>query len=112
MNWIPLTTIEQLQCIKELSFSKPQIIFKHSTRCSISKMALNRLEKFETPAGADFYYLDLITYRNISNAVAEIFDVYHESPQAIIIKNGTCVYNESHSGINMEEIMQEAFSTN
>ncbi|MBP6430520.1 MAG: bacillithiol system redox-active protein YtxJ [Ferruginibacter sp.] len=104
MNWINLVTEEQLTKIKELSVTQPQVIFKHSTRCSISNVAKNRLEKSAAPEGVDFYYLDLLNYRNISNKIAEKFSVFHESPQILLIKNGECVYDESHGGIMMDEI--------
>lgn len=108
MNWINLTQEEQLQQIKVNSKNKPQVIFKHSTRCSISSMAKNRLEKSTQPDEIDFYFLDLIKYRPISNKIAEIFKVYHESPQILLIKNEECVYDESHSGIAMGEIIEQA----
>lgn len=105
MNWIPLTTEDQLILIKEKSFSVPQVIFKHSTRCSTSSMVLNRLERAEAPATIDFYYLDLLAHRNISNKIAEDFQVYHESPQVLLIRNGECVYDESHMAITMDELI-------
>ncbi|HEY1018978.1 MAG TPA: bacillithiol system redox-active protein YtxJ [Sediminibacterium sp.] len=105
MNWIPLTTEDQLTLIKEKSFSIPQVIFKHSTRCSTSSMVLNRLERAEAPATIDFYYLDLLAHRNISNKIAELFQVYHESPQVLLIRNGECVYDESHMAITMDELV-------
>lgn len=108
MNWINITTAEQLDEIKERSSTTPQVIFKHSTRCSISSMAKNRLERSTQPSHIDFYYLDLIKYRSLSSKLAEDFDVWHESPQVLIIKNGKCVYDESHSGIRMEEILAQA----
>jgi len=104
MNWIPLTTEDQLILIKEKSFSIPQVIFKHCTRCSTSSMVLNRLERAEAPATIDFYYLDLLAHRNISNKIAEDFQVYHESPQVLLIRNGECVYDESHMAITMDEL--------
>ena len=107
MNWIPLTELAQLDLIKKQSFDSPQVIFKHSTRCSISSMALNRLERETPPTNTDFYFLDLIKYRAISNEIAEQFNVYHESPQILIIKNGECVYDESHQGISMFEIAEQ-----
>ena len=67
-------------------------------------MAKNRLERSDMPTGADFYYLDLLKYRNISNKIESLFNVPHESPQVILIKDGKCKYDESHSGISMEEI--------
>ncbi len=110
MHWIPLTSIDQLAAIKQLSNTKPQVIFKHSTRCSISSVAKNRLEKGNTPSGIDFYYLDLIQYRPISAAIAEHFNVYHESPQVLLIKNGLCVYDESHSSILMDDIIEQSIA--
>lgn len=107
MNWITLTNDTQLEEIKERSKTKPQIIFKHSTRCSISSVAKNRLERSAPLPDADFYYLDLIQHRTISGKIAEDFSVYHESPQILLIKNGECVYDESHSGISMDEITEQ-----
>lgn len=105
MNWINLQTEEQLNELIQKSSEKPQLIFKHSTRCPVSSMAKNRLEKKEQPQNIDFYYLDLIKYRPLSNKIAEEFDVNHESPQVLLIENGSCKYNESHSGITMEDIV-------
>lgn len=108
MNWIPLQSEDQLNNIIADSDNKPQLVFKHSTRCSISSMVKNRLDKKELPEGVDFYYLDLIKFRSVSNKIAELFDVRHQSPQVLLIKDGKCVYEESHSGITMEEIVDEA----
>lgn len=110
MNWIYLTNEEQLAQIKANSNTKPQVIFKHSTRCSISSVAKHRLEKSNQPEEMNFYFLDLIKYRPISNKIAEDFKVYHESPQVLVIKNGECIYDESHSGIHMEAIMEQAMA--
>ena len=107
MNWISLTSEQQLEEIKERSKQTPQVIFKHSTRCSVSSMAQGRLERSEAPENADFYYLDLIAYRHVSNKIAQDFDVFHESPQILIIKNGECVYDESHMGISMNDIAEQ-----
>ena len=111
MNWIPLKTIEELDLIQQKSFTNPQVIFKHSTRCSISSMALGRLEREESPLNIDFYFLDLIAFRNISNAVSEKFQVPHQSPQILVIKNGRCIFDESHNSIFMDEIKEEALKT-
>ena len=108
MNWTNLTDATQLESIKKDSFAQPQVIFKHSTRCSISSMAKNRLDRSEAPAGIHFYYLDLIAHRDISNKIAEDFFVEHESPQVLLIRNGECVYDESHSGISMDDIAEQA----
>ena len=107
MNWIKLEQASQLETIRELSFSRAQVIFKHSTRCATSSMAMNRLERNEQPAESDFYYLDLIRYRSLSDQVASSFDVYHESPQLLLIRNGICVYKESHNGIQMDDLAEQ-----
>lgn len=108
MAWNNLDNIQQLDEINAASANRPQLIYKHSTRCSISSMAKNRLYKNEPPDGIDFYYLDLISNRDISNKIAEMYDVRHESPQVLLIKDGKCVYHESHSGIYMDDIVAEA----
>ena len=110
MNWIDLTNEEELQQIKVNSNTKPQVIFKHSTRCSISSVAKNRLERSIEHDEVDFHYLDLIKYRPVSNKIAEVYNVYHESPQILVIKNGECIYDESHSAIDMEEIIEQAMA--
>lgn len=104
MNWINLKNSSQIEEIIENSKVRPQVIFKHSTRCGISSMAKGRLERSMVPENTDFYYLDLIAYRNLSNQVSSAFDVPHQSPQILVIKNGECVYDESHSAITMDEI--------
>ena len=106
INWNHLNSLKQLEAIKEESKEKPVLIYKHSTRCGISGMALNRLERtwsknLETVKP---YYLDLIRFRDISNAVAEEFGVYHESPQVIMIRNGQAIYDASHMGISTSEM--------
>jgi bacillithiol system protein YtxJ len=106
MEWKVLNEDSQLQQIIRDSENRPQIIFKHSTRCSISAVAKGRLDRGTLPNSADFYYLDLIKYRGISNKIAEIFQVHHESPQVLIINKGECVYDESHMGINPKEITE------
>ena len=104
MRWIPLLNELQLEEIKTNSDNRPQVIFKHSSRCSVSSMARNRLDKNAFPEGIDFYFLDILNHRNISNRIASDFQVHHESPQVLLINKGTCVYDESHSGIHMDEI--------
>lgn len=106
MNWIPLNTLAQLQ--EFLISDNPVVIFKHSTRCSVSAMAKRSLEfdKNLIPEDAKFYYLDLIAHRDISNKIAELWDIRHESPQILVIKGKECIYNASHSDIEMQDIVQ------
>lgn len=104
MNWTALTEEKQLDVIIEQSKSQPVVILKHSTRCNISGMVKNRLDGVAAPDGSIFYLLDLLTYRPISNKIALMFGVAHESPQVLVIKDGKCVYDESHHAITMPEI--------
>ncbi len=103
MNWNLLESADQIQTLIEESFEQPVIIFKHSTRCSISRASLDRLERnwkeTELPAHK-IYFLDLLAHRNISNDVAETFQVEHESPQVILIQQGKAVYAKSHFEID------------
>ncbi|MBI1343351.1 MAG: bacillithiol system redox-active protein YtxJ [Terrimonas sp.] len=106
MTWIPLTDEGKFNEIIRLSHEKPQVIFKHSTRCSISSVAMRRLENATCHAPIDFHYLDIFRHRELSNTIADALDVYHESPQVILIIKGACVYEESHLGISMDEICE------
>lgn len=109
MDWKRLESLEQLSQIKEESQEKPVLIFKHSSRCSISSIAWDRLKrnwKYEDSERVSPYFLDLISYREISNTIAKEFEVYHESPQIILIKEGKAVYDTSHMGINYNDIMK------
>lgn|SRR5690606_953439 len=104
--WIDLNAMEQLDAIVEKSKTKPQFIFKHSTRCGVSRMVISQFKRDYqlSENDADLYYLDLLVYRAISNAIAERFQVMHQSPQLVVVKNGTVVAHESHSGINTIEL--------
>ncbi|MCU0440895.1 MAG: bacillithiol system redox-active protein YtxJ [Bacteroidia bacterium] len=110
MNWIALTDIGQLNTIQQESLTNPVVIFKHSTRCSISSAALARMERGWQKDGVKTYYLDLLAHRDISNAVAVNYGVEHQSPQVLVIQNGSCIYNESHSGIMPEEVAEHVSS--
>lgn len=103
MNWIGLKTDEQLDLINQASKEKLQIIFKHSTKCSISSNAYKEMEKVDTTA----WYVDIFEYRPISNKIAELYDVKHESPQVLFIKDGHVVYHESHRKITQTEIEEQ-----
>lgn len=105
INWNELTDLGQLNEIIFVSNEKPVAIFKHSTRCSVSRMALKQFEnEFDLSDKVTPYFLDLIAHRDISNAIADRFGVTHQSPQLIVIKDGKAVYNVSHSDIDAEEL--------
>lgn len=107
MKWTPLESLQQLDEIK--SSVQPSLIFKHSTRCSISMMAKKRFELDwdALPENTNLYFLDLIRYREISNAIASIFSVHHESPQLLLIRGGECIYEASHGEISAEDTAEQ-----
>ncbi|MFV8391933.1 bacillithiol system redox-active protein YtxJ [Flavobacterium sp. LB2P6] len=108
INWNELTDLGQLSEIILISNEKPVAIFKHSTRCSVSRMALKQFEnEFDNADKVTPYFLDLIAHRNISNAIADQFGVTHQSPQLILIKDGKAIYNVSHSDIDAVELGQK-----
>lgn len=100
-DWKPLDRIEQLEELEQESHNHLVLLFKHSTRCSISLMAKNRIEsgwEYRTDEIVP-YYLDLLQYRSISNAISERFGIVHQSPQIIVLKAGKVVHQASHSAI-------------
>ena len=101
VNWIPLTSLSQLEEIKELSKTEPIAIFKHSTRCGISRMVIKLFEKQfdEEKKDLKVYYLDLLNYRDLSSEVGYAFQVMHQSPQLLVIQNGVAVQHASHYDI-------------
>ena len=108
INWTELTSAAQLEDAISLSKEKPVMLFKHSTRCSISSMALNRVEgdwNFSEEEITPFY-LDLIAHRDISAAIADKLNVFHASPQMIVVKNEKSVLDASHNSINTRIIKE------
>ncbi|MEJ7643388.1 MAG: bacillithiol system redox-active protein YtxJ [Chryseolinea sp.] len=108
MKWNELKSTDQLDQIREESRIKPVLIFKYSNRCSVSQLALDRFErKWSDEKAADIkpYFLDLISFREVSNRIAQQFKVHHESPQVLLIKNGEAIYDGSHFDIDFEEIV-------
>ncbi|MEE3998910.1 bacillithiol system redox-active protein YtxJ [Tenacibaculum sp. FZY0031] len=101
INWIPLTSLEQLEELKKISNKEPVAIFKHSTRCGISSMVIKRFVNSFDEELKDFkvYYLDLLSYRDISNEIGYTFQVLHQSPQLLVVKNGEVISHASHYDI-------------
>ncbi|PIB32137.1 cytosolic protein [Gaetbulibacter sp. 5U11] len=101
LPWKNLTKVSQLSEIERLSLGKTQVIFKHSTRCGISSMVMNQfVNAFDVDSNLDLYYLDLLNYREVSNETGYKFQVMHQSPQLLVIKNGVVVTHASHGAIN------------
>lgn len=111
MNWNKLETEEAIENIKQESQNSPVLIFKHSTRCPVSSMALDRVERsWKDGEMKDIkpYYLDLVAYRNVSSKTAETFQIQHESPQVLLIDKGKCIYDASHMAISYAAIKSAA----
>ena len=108
INWTEITNLSQLKEIQENSFQKNAIIFKHSTTCSISRMALKNFEReYQLQDAVDAYFLDLLNFRAISNEIATTFDVTHQSPQLLLIHNRKSIYNVSHDSIDAEILKEK-----
>lgn len=111
MNWTELISASQLDQIDRESEMQKILILKHSTRCSISNTALNRLEREwqdEHLKVVKPYYLDLLNHRDISNAIAERYGIRHESPQVLLISKGTCIFSQSHTQIRLHDILEKS----
>ncbi len=107
LPWIPLTSTDELDHIVERSITKTQLIFKHSTRCGISRMVMNQfVATYNLDLNTDLYYLDLLSYREVSNEIGYKFQVLHESPQLLVIKNGVVVAHASHGAINDMDLVK------
>lgn len=102
MNWTSLEDYSQIN--SALQASKPFLVFKHSTRCSISSMAKSRFERNFDLEDVQAFYLDLIEFRSISNQLATDFNINHQSPQLMFIQNGICTYHASHNAIDLDDL--------
>jgi bacillithiol system protein YtxJ len=102
MAWNQLISQEQFEEAIQRSATKPQFFFKHSTRCIISKMALKEFERSGVihSIKADFFLLDLLNYRGISNEISQRLNIIHQSPQAILISKNEVLYQETHEKID------------
>ncbi|MFW5759648.1 MAG: bacillithiol system redox-active protein YtxJ [Cyclobacteriaceae bacterium] len=110
MQWKEISSSTDLEQIRNDSNQKPVVIFKNSNRCSISYAALSDFErdyKSSAPINADFYILDVVAHRPVSMEAADFFAVTHQSPQILLIKNGKCIYHNSHFGINLKDIREK-----
>ena len=108
VKFFTLDKMEQFDEIDEISQTKPVVLFKHSTRCSISRMALKQFDaEFNYPEEKiDWYLLDLLNHRDLSNEIASRYNIVHQSPQIVVIRNGKAVFNESHDSIAAEDLKQ------
>lgn len=107
LPWIALTSEEQLKNALVEAETETVLFFKHSTRCSISAMAYDRFEHdWNLENNCKLYYLDLIAFRNVSNLMAELTHVVHQSPQVIVLRNNELIYTETHNGISARAIEQ------
>lgn len=108
IHWNYLESLEDLEAAEAVSAEKTVVLFKHSTRCSISRFVLKQFENtFDQPAeNIELYFLDLIEYRSVSNEIATRYGVMHQSPQMIVLKDKNSVYDASHEGIDSRSLKQ------
>jgi bacillithiol system protein YtxJ len=108
IQWEPLESVDQLDNVIKNSTLKPKVIFKHSTRCGISRMVLRQFENDfkKNDDEVTFYFLDLLNYREVSADVASKLNVVHQSPQVIILYDKEILHTESHQGIDIKKVQQ------
>jgi monothiol bacilliredoxin len=109
IQWLELASIDTLDSIKQASFSnetRAVAIFKHSTRCPVSSMTKRMIERDWNVENVPMYFLDIIAHRDISNKIEADYSVTHQSPQMLVIKNGECIYHESHHSISARDAEQ------
>ncbi len=108
VKFFTLDNMEQFDVIDVISNTKPVVLFKHSTRCSISRMALKQFDaEFNYPEEKiNWYLLDLLNHRDLSNEIASRYHVVHQSPQIVVIRNGKAIFNESHENIAADNLKQ------
>jgi bacillithiol system protein YtxJ len=108
IRWIHIRSEKDWYAARSSSLEKPALVFKHSTRCGISSMALKQFERGWTLSSEDclLYYLDILAYRAVSNLIAQDVPVVHESPQALLFANNELIHHASHSDIDAQRMQQ------
>jgi bacillithiol system protein YtxJ len=104
-----LTSLERLEQLDRLiieSQAQPVLLFKHSYTCGVSAEALDELITHLNEDNPDVRYamVTVQTHRDISNAVSAKFGVRHETPQALLVRDGRVVWSASHFRVNAEEL--------
>lgn len=109
VNWTKLENIDQLKEAIDHSFNSPVIFFKHSTRCGVSTTALKNFERSWQAAvkNCKLYFIDVLANRQVSDLIAQLTNVVHESPQVIVIKENNVIYSASHNRIDAEMIQKK-----
>lgn len=106
LNWTEIHSVDELHEIWNNSLNKPAVFFKHSTRCSISSMALRAFERSWVSDETQLFFIDLIAHRDVSNLLAELSNVEHQSPQIIVTNNNTVLFSDSHGTIDAEKVQK------
>lgn len=101
-NFIKVNTTEELDGLFEKSSEQPVFLFKHSLTCPISAGVFQIVSGID----ADVHLVVVQHSRDISNELAEKTGIRHESPQAIILKDGKPVYHASHYDVTARDVEQ------
>lgn len=98
--------LEELDAAIAASFSRPVLIFKHSSTCGTSAMAHEEIDELLAgpPLDADVYVVSVQASRPVAQAITARFHVRHESPQALLIRNAEVRWHASHFHVNAKEI--------
>ncbi|SMO59711.1 bacillithiol system redox-active protein YtxJ [Melghirimyces algeriensis] len=108
-QWKEITTLEEWDQALLRSKDEPVLIIKHSTRCPVSADAWKEYQEFvqeNAPKSASYMMVKVIESRDVSNKIAEDLDIQHKSPQAILIKDGRAVWNDSHWHITKSSLSE------
>ena len=109
-----LKSIQQLDHALDESREHPVLLFKHSLTCSISTRAFRELQSYLNNADPRISYklITVQTARPVSDEAAARLRLEHQSPQAILVRNGRELWNASHYDITAESIDQAIKNTN
>jgi bacillithiol system protein YtxJ len=101
-----LQGIDELERVLAESRQRPLLLFKHSYSCGVSAEALDELLSHLADArpGARYAMVTVQTHRDVSNAIARKLGVRHETPQALLVRDGEVVWSASHFRVNATEL--------
>ena len=102
-RFIDIESESDLEKVFRDSFEKPALLFKHSETCGISRSVIRSVSTLDS----DIYLVTVQRSRGISDEIAERTGIRHASPQALVVKNGECVFHASHYDIQAAEIMRQ-----
>lgn len=101
-----LTSNAEWEAVVERSYETPVLIFKHSSACGVSGRALRQIAQLTEDEDPPVYRVTVQQERALSDAIAAELGIRHETPQAILLKDGTPVFDASHFSVTAETIRE------